>query len=309
MDKRMKLLGFVGDWADNEMALSSYLPVISYQGEWYVALHRKWTFDKGIRKLSRYERGYVHRVRSLSVHEGEVVWLAGPRLVTACEHNPLLADLRTLFSGWLRYRKGFLFETGTEYDFLWLARSLYSQSKLDLMNGIFGFEKPIAKESDLHECFDVFSSTGVFDDNASHWAICGLVYIQFHDFDKYERARIIAVETGAFPDNDSYDDAVRKLAEAYRRKPLRETDSYTVLKTVIEDDGFQVSKIPDVDLVQIPMRSPVVKMLDASGSHQMRFMLTKGLPVEKGTIVSIEDMPEDDGIPSISLDQETKVNP
>jgi len=206
-----KLVGFAGEWGGGEMALVRRLPVISYQHRVSVATRLAWTLTDGIRCLGRGEQQDIEVLpRTSKIREGDSVWLAGPDLVRACRTNRLLDGARDLFAGWAHFLDGFVYGTGSNESFHQFALTLYRVSKLALARGLAR-----ADHATLETCFDVFDSTGVFDEGGerAHLAMCGLYYRSTHDIDRYERTQSQAVAGGLFPDAESFDAETERLRE------------------------------------------------------------------------------------------------
>jgi hypothetical protein len=212
--RRFRLVGFVGDIVGNEGALVKMLPVFRHRRNWWVAQRDRWTIDDGARALHRRERESVQRLPMLSrskVAEGDLVWLSGPELAEACAATAALGEFGKEFTSWSQFRRGFAFRTGTPESFLGLANALYNRSKKALIGALFDRQVRWTESRALEDCFAVFSACRYYDDDADCLATCALYFDATRDVDRYQLARLAAVEDGAFPDDGAFDERVAQI--------------------------------------------------------------------------------------------------
>jgi hypothetical protein len=223
VNPRVGLAGFVGDFIGNEEALVKALPVFIYKRRQWVALRDDRTIENGARPLRGRELAFVNRLpwlRRPRIQAGDLVWLAGPDLIDSCLKTSALRGVGLVFRDWAPFSRGFTYSFGSQARFLEQANSLYDTSKRSLLRALFDRELPRLEAGLAEHYFKVFENGRYYDDDVDYLATSALYYYCVRDRDRYDLTRLMAVESGAFDCDSSFDKYVRaRIAEYQEPRP------------------------------------------------------------------------------------------
>jgi hypothetical protein len=204
-----RLIGFISDLNGNQAQLFTADPVLRRGDDLFVAEARNWTRDD-LRKVKASALRFVEPVpedEQITVHPGDVVWLAGRTFVAELGRinrtsSASIAQLRREIGRWNRTRRmGFAWTTGTRSQ---LAR-LIAEPTTDITALLHKalFDRQEISHGDAESYFGVFRAL-VQSDTLDNLITRALYYRERHDDQRMLFVSRRAVRAGVVSSQDEF---------------------------------------------------------------------------------------------------------
>jgi len=204
------LIGVVGPVRGNEGRVVKMLPVIERDGDWWLVLSDHWTSAQGVRMMSSAERDDVRLIdeaQQATIAPGQVVWMAGPRLMQAYEDLAFRSEFSPgHFSNWRPLWGGFIWRCGAAAGLKSLVITLNEESLHALTRLMFGGSA--SRDHRLERlCFGLFMGTSDYRDEANWLVCCAMFYRWDSDLSGLQGIRRMATARGVFANDSDFESA------------------------------------------------------------------------------------------------------
>jgi hypothetical protein len=198
------LVGFLGPYLGSERTLTSHLPVIRINNEYWATWSENWTLNRGMERVAADDLHIFPVAGGHLIRPGETVWLAGGGLQSNLKKRRAFLQIYDEFQTepWWPYENSFAMSVGPRPELRRLSTRIFEAAKADLELGLSDLRNRGSLDP-LEPAFEVLRDINT-QDRRTQLIVTAFYLRECRRHSLFEATVRVAVTLGGFDDREGF---------------------------------------------------------------------------------------------------------